>query len=186
MSMLTLGLALMMTAQDAAPAAPAAPAHKLETHCEGNEANLATYLAMSKILFNERQAERAPEYYAPEVINHNNDGGGFGTSIVKPADMTGLWIFLEKLEPDRKIIDNVIVCKDDLVIAQVTVTGSRAGETLVGKPEGRRRYMISAMDMYRLKDGKVVERWGNADYFSQIRQLGLPVDMSPTPLPPEK
>ncbi len=179
MTMLTAGLALLMVAGNAPEPAP-------ETHCKGNEANLATYLQMSKILFNERQAERAPEFYAPEIINHNNDGGGFGTSIVKPADMTGLWKYLQMIEPDRRIIDNVIICDDDLVVAQVTVTGSRDGKTLVGKPEGRRRYKVSAMDMYRFKDGKVVERWGNVDYFSQIRQMGLPVDISPTPLPPEE
>jgi len=40
--------------------------------------------------------------------------------------------------------------------------------------------------MYRFKDGKFIERWGNADLVAIIRQIGLPVDMTIKPLPPEQ
>jgi len=55
MTILTVGLALMMRAQ---PAALAPDAKGPDTHCAGHEANLATSLDMSRILFNELQAKR--------------------------------------------------------------------------------------------------------------------------------
>jgi len=156
-----------------------------ETHCTGQEANLATYLEMTDVLFNKRLPNRAADFYAAEFITHNVDEGGLGTKTVQPKFMDAMWANLEKIEPDRKLVNNVIICKDDLVISQVTTSGSRAGETLIGKPEGRRRYKTSAMDIYRFKDGKVVERWGNNDMVAKSRQLGMELDLSPMPLPPE-
>jgi DMSO/TMAO reductase YedYZ molybdopterin-dependent catalytic subunit len=82
-----------------------------QIHCTGHEANLATFLEMTKVLFNERQADRAGEFYAPEIINHNSDDGGFGTTTVP------------------------------------------------------------------------VERWGNYDMVTRVRQLGLDLDLSPLTLP---
>jgi len=38
------------------------------------------------------------------------------------------------------------------------------------------------MDMFRFKDGKVVERWGESDTAILIRQLGLELDLSLQPL----
>ncbi len=178
MPLLTTSLALMMLAGTVAETAA-------ETHCSGQEANLATYLEMTEVLFNKRTPNRAADYYAPEFITHNVDEGGLGTKTVQPKFMDAMWANLQKIEPDRKLVNNVIVCKDDLVIAQVTTSGSRAGETLIDKPEGRRRYKTSAMDIYRFKDGKVVERWGNNDMVAKSRQLGMALDLSPTPLPPE-
>ncbi|MBT6962023.1 MAG: hypothetical protein HOA00_12835, partial [Rhodospirillaceae bacterium] len=52
-------------------------------------------------------------------------------------------------------------------------------------PPNGRRYETSATDTYRFKDGKVIERWGNNDSIAMIRQLGLKVDLSMTPLPTE-
>jgi predicted SnoaL-like aldol condensation-catalyzing enzyme len=175
MTMLTIGLALAALAQAPAP----------QTHCAGHEANLKTYLDISRILFNELQAERASEFYADEFINHNSDAGGSDTSIGRPATMAAMWAATRRNDPGRELINNLIICKDDLVVAQVTLRGSRAGETLVDKPEGRRRYSTTAIDMYRFKDGKVVERWGNSDLITVIRQLGMPTDLTLKPLPPE-
>jgi predicted SnoaL-like aldol condensation-catalyzing enzyme len=179
MTMLTIGLAMMMASQTPAPD------HRPEIHCKGSEANLATYLEMSRVLFNERQSERASEFYADEFISHNSDQGGSGASTVKPAFMAEMWSSSKINDPERQVIDNLIICKDDLVMAQVTTKGSFAGSRLADKPEGRRRYSTSAIDVYRFKDGKVVERWGNNDYLNIIRQTGVVVDLSLKPLPPE-
>ena len=39
--------------------------------------------------------------------------------------------------------------------------------------ETGRAYKTSAIDIYRFKDNKVVERWGNNDGVTLLRQLGL-------------
>jgi predicted SnoaL-like aldol condensation-catalyzing enzyme len=176
MTMLTIGLVLAVSAAQLPPGHPVP-----ETHCAGEEALLTTYLEMSRILFNERQGDRAGEFYEKEFISHNNDEGGDGISTVRPADMAAMWNSSRVNEPERQVINNVIICKDGLVVAQVTTKGKRNGTDNV-----RRRYSTSAMDIYRFKNGKVVERWGNNDHITIVRQTGQAVDLSLTPLPPEK
>ena len=63
----------------------------------------------------------------------------------------------------------------------MTVSGTQTGE-MMGAPATGRKFQFTAMDIFRFEDGKVVERWGNADHLVLIRQLGLDVDLTPTPL----
>ncbi|MEQ8510062.1 MAG: ester cyclase [Rhodospirillaceae bacterium] len=162
-----------------------APAAALEIICDGHEDNLNTYLEMTDILFNQRQGERASEYYADEFISHNSDAGGLGTAVRTPDHMTRIWEHSKKNSPDRQLINELIVCAGDVVVARVTMKGTRVTGEMEGNPPNGRRYETTATDTYRFKDGKVVERWGNNDSIAMIRQLGLKVDLSMTPLPEE-
>jgi predicted ester cyclase len=162
-----------------------APVMATEIICDGHEDNLNTYLEMTRILFNERQSERASEYYADEFISHNSDAGGLGTAMRTPAHMSRIWEHSKVTSPDRKLINDLIVCQGDVVVARVTMKGTRVTGEMEGNPPNGRRYETSATDTYRFKDGKVVERWGNNDSIGMIRQLGLKVDLSMTPLPAE-
>ncbi|MSO98617.1 MAG: hypothetical protein EXR11_10430 [Rhodospirillaceae bacterium] len=143
-----------------------------ETHCQGNEKNLETYLKMHDVLFMQRDAERAGEYYAPEFISHNSDEGGGGIVKMKPDDLKPMWINSKKNQPDRVLINDVILCAGDVVVARVTMTGTHTGP-MFGMPATGKKYSTSATDIYRFKDGKVVERWGNNDGIGMLSQLGL-------------
>jgi len=153
-----------------------------EIVCDGHEENLQTYIDMTRILFNERDHERAGEFYADEFVSHNVDGGGLGTATRTPEHMQRIWIGSKKNSPDRRLTNDLIVCNGDVVVARVTMKGTRVTGEMEGNPEGGRRYETSATDTYRFKEGKVVERWGNNDSIAMIRQLGLKVDLSLTPL----
>jgi hypothetical protein len=48
-----------------------------------------------------------------------------------------------------------------------------AGGEAVEPGETGRAYKASAIDIYRFKDNMVVERWGNNDGVTLLRQLGL-------------
>lgn len=158
-----------------------APVQAIEIQCEDTDANLQTYLEMTDILFNQRQAERAPEYYAAEFISHNTDAGGLGTVTRTPDHMTGIWTRQQALFPDRKVTNELIVCKGDLVIARTGVQGTMNKPAYGQEPTGN-RFHYSAIDIYRFKDGKVVERWGNNDRVAFAKQLGITLDLTPTPL----
>lgn len=161
------------------------PLAATEMVCDGHEDNLNTYLEMTRILFNERQSERAAEYYADEFVSHNVDGGGLGTAVRDPSHMSRIWEHSKVASPDRQLINDLIICSGDLVVARVTMKGTRVTGEMEGNPPNGRRYETSATDTYRFKDGKVIERWGNNDSIAMIRQLGLKVDLSMTPLPTE-
>lgn len=161
-----------------------APAGALEIQCDGNEANLETYLEMTDILFNQRQTNRADEYYAPQFTSHNTDGGGLGSATRTPGHMARIWERQDALFPDRKVTNELIVCKGDVVVARVNVQGTMNEPAYGQEPTGN-RFHYTAIDIYRFKDGKVVERWGNNDRVAFARQLGITLDLSPTPLDPQ-
>jgi predicted ester cyclase len=180
-----IGMGLALMAATSSASRETQPSGGAEISCGGHSENLATYLEMSQVLFNDRQAERVGEFYAEDFVSHNVDEGGTGARIVKLVDMQNMWRSIEQIEPDREVINNVIICNGDLVVAQVTTQGTHVGEGLVGNPEGGRRYKTSAMDIYRFKDGKVIERWGNNDLVAKARQLGQTLDLSFKPLKSE-
>jgi len=162
------------------------PSWAQEIVCDGHEENLQTYLEMTDILFNKRETSRAAEYYAPTFISHNVDTGGLVEKVRTPAYMARVWNRANQTNPDRKVTNELIICQGDLVIARVSATGTMIPDVLRERPEKGRRYVYSAIDIYRFKDGKVIERWGNNDRIAQIRQTGLDVDLSLAPLPPKQ
>jgi predicted ester cyclase len=143
--------------------------------CEGNEKNLATYLQIHDVLFTQRDSSRVAEFYAPEVISHNLDtGGSQGASRVKHAQMAAMWTASKALVPERKLVDELILCSGDYVVVR-TVVHSRDATGIAGNPPTQKPYAITATDIYRFENGKVVERWGNSDLMSMIEQVGLRV-----------
>lgn len=151
--------------------ASAAPALATETHCVGNERNLATVQEMTEVLFNQRDESQASRFYAPQVVSHNADAGGAGATV-PISTMQKMWVNSKITYPDRKLVNDLIVCAADIVVVRVSMTGTMKGPLGDIPPTGK-AFSTSAIDIYRLKDGKVVERWGNNDQITIMRQLGL-------------
>lgn len=89
----------------------------------------------------------------------------------------------KQASPDRTLVNDLIICKDDMVSTRMTVTGTQTG-VMMGNAATGRPFKFTAMDIFRFKDGMVIERWGNSDSLILIRQLGLDVDLSLQPLTP--
>jgi len=149
-------------------------ANATEVYCDDNRANLETSLAMHAVLFMERDETRVGEFYAEKVISHNQDAGGGDVVYVKHEELKAMWINSRKVSPDRVLINDLILCMGDFVVARVTFQGTRFGP-LPGLEPGDpgRPYKASGIDIYRFENGKVVERWGNNDGVTLMRQLGL-------------
>ncbi len=162
-------LGLLVMAAGLALSAPASA--QLRIHCDGQTENLNTYLEIHKVLFSDRDTTRVEEFYADEVISHNNDAGGPG-SVVTPDDMRGMWDASRKNNPGRVLEDELILCVDDFVVVRTTIK-SNFNTPLAGSPPTGEPYEATAIDIYRFEDGKVVERWGNADVAYIFRQLGF-------------
>lgn len=144
-----------------------------EVHCVGNEANQKVVEEMTEVLFNKRDADQAPRYYATTITSHNTDGAGnVGVRQVPITQMQTMWRGFKVSMPDRKLVNDLILCSGDTVTVRTTVTGTMTGAMNGMQPTGK-SFTMSAIDIYRFKDGKVVERWGNADGMTMITQLGL-------------
>jgi predicted ester cyclase len=147
-------------------------------NCPGSQKNLKIYLQIHEILFTQRDASRVAEFYAPEVISHNQDQGGGSVRKVTPEMLGAMWTASKRNNPERRLIDDLIICSGDYLIVRTNVHMEDkvgfAGHPPTGKP-----FFVSAIDIYRFKNGKVVERWGNSDVMGQAQQLGYVVVPKP-------
>ena len=143
-----------------------------DIHCEGHEDTLKIYLGMHQVLFMERDTTRVAEFYAPEVISHNRDEGGSGVTKATHETLKAMWENSKARDPDRVLINDLILCAGDFVIARVRMKGSPMVTPLGASAPERRSFEASAIDIYRFENGRVVERWGNNDTVSILRQLG--------------
>jgi predicted ester cyclase len=174
---LSLLAASSLPLQAAEVAAPKKPT----IACQGSEKNLQTYLQIHKVLFTDRDASRVEEFYAPEVLSHNQDSGGNVPTRVKSSQLGAMWAASKKNNPDRALVDDLIICAGDYVIVRTMVHNSDT--TGVDRnPATGKSYVISGIDIYRFANGKVVERWGNADLVSMYRQIGY--TLTPPAAPP--
>ncbi len=164
-------LTVLAAGSISAQAADAPAANKPTIACQGNEKNLQTYLQIHKVLFSDRDSSRVNEFYAPEVLSHNQDSGGGVTSKVKSSQMAAMWAASKKNNPERVLADDLIICAGDYVTVR-TMVHSTDKIGLDGHPPTGKPFSVSAIDIYRFENGKVVERWGNNDTVSIYRQLG--------------
>ena len=172
----TLGLAMILFA-----VGPLSAADKPIISCEGNEKNLQIYLQIHKVLFSDRDGSRVNEFYAEEIISHNTDGGGSVSRTVPSSYLANMWNKSRETTPERVLDDELILCSGDFVIVRTRVR-SRDNVGLPPYPPTGKPFDISAIDIYRFENGRVVERWGNSDVMSQYRQLGytfVPAEKAP-------
>ena len=74
--------------------------------------------------------------------------------------------------PDMKLSVDNIMSNGDLVMAKVTVTGTMTGKMGDAPPNGK-KMDVSMYEMFRVKNGKIVERWGLFDSMKMLAQLGM-------------
>jgi predicted SnoaL-like aldol condensation-catalyzing enzyme len=93
----------------------------------------------------------------------NNDPDTLSQSIIA-RDVTGMYENFN-LQP------HLLVAKDDIVTARFTMTGKLKGFNNIlamGKP-----IKMNGTNIFRIKDGKVVEIWINRDDYSLVEQIGI-------------
>ncbi len=66
-----------------------------------------------------------------------------------------------------------LVAEGDMVAFRLTWSGTHRGE-FFGIPPSGTRATVTEMHMFRIADGKVVERWGESDALGLMQQLGAP------------
>jgi steroid delta-isomerase-like uncharacterized protein len=65
-----------------------------------------------------------------------------------------------------------LVAEDDIVVERFTASGTHQGEMLGVAPTGQ-ALELRGINIFRIRDGRIVERWGRLDELGLMRQLGL-------------
>jgi steroid delta-isomerase-like uncharacterized protein len=74
--------------------------------------------------------------------------------------------------PDVKVTVEHMIAEEDLVMMHLLISATHKGEFAGISPTGK-QITITGMEIVRLANGKVVERWSNFDQLGFYRQLGV-------------
>jgi steroid delta-isomerase-like uncharacterized protein len=107
------------------------------------------------------------DVHDPSVTAH-------GLGSPEPVDFDGVVQFYETLWsafPDVEATIEDMIGEGETVCFRATVRGTHQGEFL-GAPASGKEFAMSVQNIYRFRDGKVVERWSNPDLLGLMVQIG--------------
>jgi predicted ester cyclase len=108
------------------------------------------------------------EVYAPDVVDHNPQPGQMaGIDGVKM--ITGLY---HAVFPDLHVSNDDVIISGDRGVLRWSATGTHEGDQL-GIPATHRTVHLTGIDILRIADGRVVERWGETNGLELMQQLGV-------------
>jgi len=75
--------------------------------------------------------------------------------------------------PDFFVRDEELLGEGDLVATRWVAGGTHTGGDFNGAPPSGRRFEVTGMSIYRVRDGRIVEGWVNDDTYLMRAQLGF-------------
>jgi predicted ester cyclase len=106
---------------------------------------------------------------SPDVVEHTPDPGLKSTGIQAWKDAAKMY---HDAYPNSTLTDRVIVADNDLVSMLAKLKGKNTG-TMGGMPATNKDIDIYLTDVFRFKDGKVVEHWTVMEDMKMMMQLGM-------------
>jgi steroid delta-isomerase-like uncharacterized protein len=117
---------------------------------------------------NQNTLDALDEIVASDMTDHDPaPGQGPGLEGVKQ------WFSeMHTAFPDFQMNVEDMIAEGDKVVNRVSMSGTHEGEFMGIEPTGN-RVTITGIDILRITDGKIVERWGNFDNLGMMQQLGV-------------
>jgi steroid delta-isomerase-like uncharacterized protein len=106
------------------------------------------------------------ELVAPDFVSHTWDMTDAGRDKLKATTPQ----MHARLTDVEMTVDD-LVAEGDRVVARLTSSATPTGD-FMGLPAAGKRYSISEMHWFRLRDGQIVEHWHQMDGLGLQRQLG--------------
>jgi steroid delta-isomerase-like uncharacterized protein len=132
------------------------------------ESNVELVREYTRRVFNDHNPELASEFVTPDVKWH---GGTLG-SIEGSENLVALLRSFIGALPDLNAREQDIVANGDTVAVRFVVEATHEGE-LLGIPATGRRVRWDAVDVYRLRDGKISEEWAADDLTAILNAVGV-------------
>ena len=126
--------------------------------------------------WNARDFETAETLFAPDYVNNNPPPmPGIGGDR---AGQVAAMKYLADAFPNARAETNNVIAEGDMVVLHDTIRGAHEGEFLGTPPTGR-DVTFEFIHIFRVADGKIVERWGLIDAMSLLGQLGALPEQAP-------
>jgi len=109
------------------------------------------------------------QHIAPDFRRHDP---GLPFEVIGPAGVKQLADALHPGIPDMALPIEDIVAEGEKVLVRLRVRGTHSGE-LMGIPPTGRKIDIPVLDLFHIRDEKLVEHWAQLDNLGLLRQLGV-------------
>ncbi len=119
-------------------------------------------------LFTKGDLGAVVEYLAEDFVNHDPPVG-------VSADREGMraaGAMFRNAFPDWHSDVELLIGEGDIVVERFTASGTHRGELFGVEPSGG-SITLPGINIFRICDGRIVERWGRLDELGLFRQLGL-------------
>jgi steroid delta-isomerase-like uncharacterized protein len=121
-------------------------------------------------IWNKGQLERESEFVAQDIVVHAPPIPGIPEGIGGPLAIVGTF---RAAMPDIHLTQDVIFGGDDKVVQIWTSRGIHTGAALFGFPARGTELVLTGVNIFRVANGRLVERWGVIDLMSLMQQLGV-------------
>jgi predicted ester cyclase len=167
-----LGVVLVAVAIAGSLAVWGAPANAQTASPEGGqsakvEANKKVVLAFLKDVLARHHGDHAARYFTPDIQFH---AGTVGT-VTGRDNVAGLLTTVVTAIPDLHPALKDIFGEGNEVVVRLVVSGTQTG-ALLGIPATGRPVQWDAVDVYRLRNGKISEEWAAEDLTAILDDTG--------------
>ena len=122
---------------------------------------------------NRHDVDAVAELVAEDFVNHSSTNQG---REGLRSEMT-YWF---NAFPDAEVPLEEVVAEGDMVAVRHGLSGTHEGEFLGVAPTGK-RISVQEMDIFRVKNGLIIESWSAPDLFGMLNQIGGPGEEMPIP-----
>jgi predicted ester cyclase len=128
---------------------------------EDNKRVVATFVELCQ---NQHNLAFADEIFHPEFVNHYApEGRPMGSDEGPVEHFKHFYAMLLRAFPDATMEVNEQLAERDLVATRKTLRGTHRGE-LWGLPPTDNQVEWEFIDIFRVRDGKLVEHWTHMDF----------------------
>jgi steroid delta-isomerase-like uncharacterized protein len=134
----------------------------------GIEENKKLVLEHYESFVHQQDAEAVRQQVAADFCDHEMPPG----TLPGPEAFLRFRAMLHTAFPDLRVKIEDIVAEGDLVAVRATWTGTHRGPLpLLAVPVSNRTFTFTGMVFWRIRDGKLVERWATIDRLGLQQQL---------------
>lgn len=118
---------------------------------------------------NRHDLDAVDRLFAPDYVDHDPARAGLPAG---PAGVKLAWGGFLTAFPDLHATIQDVIAEGDRVAVRGFIRGTHLGE-LMGIPPTGKTVTVTLIDITRIADGKLVERWAQADAMGMLQQLGV-------------
>lgn len=133
-----------------------------------SDANKKVVTEFIDALFSRGDLSAVDTYLSDDFVNHDPP---VGTSADREG-MRSAGAMFRAAFPDWHSELHLLIAEGDLVAEHFTAQGTPRGEVMSVAPTGR-PVSLRGINIFRIRDGRITERWGQLDDLSFLQQLGV-------------